>query len=322
LLSKQEYENYPFVSVVVIVLNMQKTIKKCLDSLIKLDYPPDSYEIIVVDGGSNDGTQEITASYPKIKKKVDCRMNRGLARNLGVENSIGSIIAFTDADCEAERNWLTIHVATHFAHPNVAAVCGSILHEESNEKNFIIRAVNDGEFDVSSPKRFIYYLTTSNVSFKRKNLIEAGAFDEELHIGEDTILSSKIVERGFKILFEPSAKVIHHHYANFLKSSESDYFDIVKHGRIQFDLQFVQSKLKFRLPTSSSVVLFLLPSLILLRALRFFHKTRYLYNKLRIIRNSPFVFFYSFWWMYGYFLATLHSQSMVSSGVHDAGVCK
>lgn len=54
--------DYPSVSVVVPVLNRQKTVGACLESLLNLDYP--HFEVIVVDGGSRDRTREIIAEYP------------------------------------------------------------------------------------------------------------------------------------------------------------------------------------------------------------------------------------------------------------------
>ena len=59
-------KEYPFVSVVVVSYNSNKHIKECLDSLLDLDYPKNRYEILVVDGGSNDGTVNVVKEYKKI----------------------------------------------------------------------------------------------------------------------------------------------------------------------------------------------------------------------------------------------------------------
>jgi len=55
---------YPFVSVVVGIRNEEKFIEECIESLLNLDYPRDSYEIIIVDGMSTDKTRDIVQKYP------------------------------------------------------------------------------------------------------------------------------------------------------------------------------------------------------------------------------------------------------------------
>jgi glycosyltransferase involved in cell wall biosynthesis len=312
-------EAVPFVSIIVIVLNMEKTISDCLNSLVRLNYPSDRFEIIVIDGGSKDQTHKIIESYPKAKKIVDYRRNRSLARNLGVQNSEGSIIAFTDADCEVDKDWLSIHVLDHQNNANVAAICGSVLSTYKDEKEMVIRIANDSDFDVSSDKRFIYFLTTSNSTLKRDKLIEVGGFEEKIHAGEDAVLSSKIVSKGFKILFDPSAKVIHRHYNN-ARENESDYHDIIKRGKVQFNLQLIQPKLRFRLPMNPIIMTILLPSVLILRTARFFQKMRFIQNKVVILRQTPFLFFYSFWWVFGYFSAILDFHRQISEKNGDLQV--
>ena len=55
---------YPFVSVVVGIRNEERFIEECIESLLSLDYPQDSYEIIIVDGMSTDRTRDIVQKYP------------------------------------------------------------------------------------------------------------------------------------------------------------------------------------------------------------------------------------------------------------------
>jgi len=55
---------YPFVSVIVGIRNEEKFIEECIESLLDLDYPRDSYEIIIVDGMSTDKTPDIVKKYP------------------------------------------------------------------------------------------------------------------------------------------------------------------------------------------------------------------------------------------------------------------
>ena len=90
----------PFVSVVMTVLNMERTIKECLESLIDLDYPKDKYEIIVVDDYSTDNTRELCEKLGA--KVVTNEHRRGYvgAIKTGFERAIHEIIVTLDNDGE------------------------------------------------------------------------------------------------------------------------------------------------------------------------------------------------------------------------------
>ncbi|MEX1323715.1 MAG: glycosyltransferase, partial [Synechococcaceae cyanobacterium] len=95
----------PKVSVVVCAYNADRTIDTCLAALEKVRYP--DYEVIVVNDGSTDGTLEICRKYPYIR--LICQENKGLsvARNVGLDAATGEIVAYTDADCDVDPDWIT-----------------------------------------------------------------------------------------------------------------------------------------------------------------------------------------------------------------------
>ena len=94
---------WPKVSIIVPAYNEGKNIALCLDSLLKLDYPKDKLEIIVVDDGSKDNTHKIAKKYqvhfPKVVK-VFHQENKGKAAalNFGIEKANGIFVACMDAD--------------------------------------------------------------------------------------------------------------------------------------------------------------------------------------------------------------------------------
>ena len=114
----------PRISVVICAYNAERTMDACLASLRTLRYP--NYEVIVVNDGSTDRTLEITQRYPEVR--IFSQENKGLsvARNVGIENATGAIVAFTDSDCVVDPDWLT-YLAYKFVHSGFVAVGGPNL---------------------------------------------------------------------------------------------------------------------------------------------------------------------------------------------------
>ncbi len=95
------------ISFIIPAYNSEKTIKRCIDSI--LDQTSDiEYEIIVVDDGSTDNTEELVRSYINDKIKFYQKQNGGVAsaRNFGVDNSSGEYIIFVDSDDYINKNLL------------------------------------------------------------------------------------------------------------------------------------------------------------------------------------------------------------------------
>jgi len=312
--------SHPFVSVIVIVYNMEKTIKKCLDSLFRQTYPRDRYEVIVVDGGSTDGTRKIIDEYDVVFL-VEKRKVRGYARNLGIKNAKGKIMLFIDADCSAESGWLMTHVDNHVGNPRLGAVGGSMMHlfaEVSDVRAKFSRpivALNAGEYLPSASRRYVLQIPTSNASFRRGVFEEVGLFDENLHVGEDAELCLRILEKGYKILFDPKACVLHYNDYHFRQLANVQscllgrrirlfmhiYF---RGGRVHYKLQRKRRSLNyFMLPMSSFLIIFLFFGLVGIRFFRNLHKMRYSTPKL--IRYFPYILLASISWVSGYFFESV-----------------
>jgi glycosyltransferase involved in cell wall biosynthesis len=96
------------ISIIVVTYNRKHLLKKCLDSLLSQKINSD-YEIIVIDNGSCDKTTSfIKNNFPDRVKLIPLRQRTNLrtCKNLGINNSRGEVIAFTDDDCRPSQNWL------------------------------------------------------------------------------------------------------------------------------------------------------------------------------------------------------------------------
>src|SRR5712692_3071084 len=263
-----ERSEVPFVSIAVIAYNKISTIEKCLSSLEDLDYPRSKYEVVVVDGGSTDGTVEIVRKFA-VNLVTDTRKCRGVARNTAVSNCQGQIILFTDADCVPSRSWLLDHVALH-RDPNVFAVAGAVA--QGGDFSLPARIYHRSEFSALSPlskRKITWEVATCNASFKRSVFTQVGPFPD-LNWSEDCLLCWRILQAGYGVIFDPSPMVVHMHESFSFKSL---FRKIWRQGYFDRDLQDSFGKSPpYRLPKNFFAVVLLSPSLLVARVGRYFSK--------------------------------------------------
>ena len=194
-------EEKPLVSFVIPTLNNIRTIERCLRSIREQDYP--YIEIIVVDGGSTDGTLETAEKYAD--KIVNVKGPLGLARAYGAKTSSGKILGIFDSDIYLpHKKWLKKAVETLLRYPRAA----------------ILWPINMPPYNTSPTARayftlWEYRLRTSktpipggNILVKRKAYEEAGGINPRLHFGEDYDLTIKILKQGYTYIIY-SDPIIH-----------------------------------------------------------------------------------------------------------------
>ena len=197
------------VSVIVPTYNAEKTIGQCLEALAGQSYPADSYEVIVVDDGSTDGTGDIARRH---KIKYIRQENRGpaAARNRGAEEAGGEIILFTDSDCLPDKDWIG-EMVKPFADPGVAAVKGAY---KTGQKEITARFAQlefEERFQLLKKAESIDMVDTYSAGFRRKIFMDMGGFDTSFPVAnnEDTELSYRMSAAGHKMVFNPDAIVYH-----------------------------------------------------------------------------------------------------------------
>lgn len=200
----------PRVSVVVASYNAAHTLRDCLNSLLHLDYP--DYEIIVVDDGSTDDTTRITADFPQIRTlRHPVNMGLSCARNLGIRAATGDLIAFTDADCRADPEWLRFLVIG-ILELRAAGIGGpNLLPPDDSPVAAAVMASPGGPSHVMLDDRYAEHLPGCNMAFWRWALEGIGNFDPVFHrAGDDVDVCWRILRQGWRLGFAPSAIVWHH----------------------------------------------------------------------------------------------------------------
>jgi mycofactocin glycosyltransferase len=202
------FRELPAVSVVVPVYNSERTVEHTIRSLLALNYPKDRLELIFVDNASTDDSPGILAAHAaEIRVLREGKLGRSAARNLGIHEALHPIVAFTDADCVVDPDWLK-----HLVAPLDAAQVGI-----SGGNIRALRPCNAiqeyGEW-LHDHRRAIQtykppYATTVNWASRRSVLIEAGCFDERLPRCEDADLAYRIVQADREIVYQDQAVIYH-----------------------------------------------------------------------------------------------------------------
>ena len=229
----------PFVTVVNPIRNAGRTLEKCLQSLVDLDYPKENLEFIFADGGSSDSTVQIIQDwqkrYPQIILVVipNCK-SPGEARNAALKIARGDYILFTDGDCVVRKDWVNKILAPFLKDEKIGMVGGEILTLRTDNNNDTEAYCEQTRFlSVASRCRLSeagYYpdikrnlphevngnidspfFATANAAVSKQAVDKIGReFWHEI-TNEDVDFSIRIIKNGFRLYFQPEAIVEHMH---------------------------------------------------------------------------------------------------------------
>jgi len=205
-------------SVVVPVRDAARTLPMCLRALGRLDPPPS--ELLLVDNGSQDAStvllRRFDADRPRVRILEETTPGASAARNRGIREARGEIVAFTDADCTPEPDWLQ-RLSPPFDDAGVGAVAGRVVPAtpqttlELFNALYTLRSPSEpGRFERWTPRSGGF--PTANLAVRRGLLEALDGFDETIEIyGEDHDLCARLYQQGAAITYTPEARVAHHH---------------------------------------------------------------------------------------------------------------
>ncbi len=244
-----------FISVIIPTLG-RESLKSCLQSLKEQAYPPDQFEVIVVNDGEHTDVAKLVSGYG-FQYYSQKHQGPAVARNNGAKMARGEILAFTDDDCRVPTDWLTKLADGYRRFPEAAGVGGYMeapqellaVNPYAAYESYITRRVYGagdaeilGGFEVPTGG-------TNNLSYKKEIFHRLGGFDEGFPYaaGEDADFKKRVCETGYHLLYLP-LKVTHYHnynLASFIRQNQhrgwgSLYFHR-KHGGFFSRLQLVRS---------------------------------------------------------------------------------
>ncbi len=209
--------NKTFISVIVPARNEEKNIRACIDSIIQQTYPPDLYELIIVDDHSTDATAVIVQSFTqkniRLLKLSDVLANGGInsykkkAIESGINISRGSVIATTDADCIVKPQWLEL-IASFFEASDVKFIAAPVAYFDFGKNDSLLKKTFkifqaldflslQGITGASVFRRFHNMCNGANLAYEKKAFEAVNGFEgiDNIASGDDMLLMHKIAKR-------------------------------------------------------------------------------------------------------------------------------
>ncbi|MEN3950803.1 glycosyltransferase [Iodidimonas sp. SYSU 1G8] len=221
----------PRASIIISTYNRAPHLENALQAVERLDYP--DFEVVVVNGPSTDHTARSLDAWRGRIKMADCaQANISMSRNKGIAAASGEIICFMDDDAAPHPQWLR-RLASAYADPAVGGVGGFTI-DNTGVRWQVRKTVCDrfgNAFNVSDffDERPLnrpgtpYYpsLLGTNSSFRAEALHGIGGFDNVFaYLLEETDVCLRLVDAGWKILYEPTALIYHQFAASHIRSTD------------------------------------------------------------------------------------------------------
>jgi glycosyltransferase involved in cell wall biosynthesis len=200
----------PFVSVVIPVLDDLPGLRRCLEALEGQSYPRARFEVIVVDNGSRPA---VRSSLPAAAGRTileEAQPGSYRARNRGVQAAAGEILAFTDADCVPDRDWLAAGVR-RLAGATRTLVAGGIeiFYADAARPTLTEQYDRKVHLDQKRYAEELHFGATANLFAPAEAPRREGGFLDRLHSCGDLEWGRRLHARGWQVLYVPEALVRH-----------------------------------------------------------------------------------------------------------------
>ncbi len=200
----------PQISVVIPHLNQPDGLEACLSSLDHQTLDPALFEVIVVDNGSASKPETVVALHSRARLLCEVTPGPGPARNAGVHDAIGHIIAFIDADCRAHPDWLSVALQFISVAPTSTVLGGDVRIWHEGEQRYTAIEAYESVFAYLF-KRYIErqgFSGTGNLVMRRRDFDKVGPFGG-IDIAEDMDWGRRARAAGLTFKYVPEMIVFH-----------------------------------------------------------------------------------------------------------------
>ena len=215
------------LSVIIPVKNGSATLASCLESIIhqKCNF---LIEILVIDSGSSDSSIDIAESYgARVLRIESLDFNHGLTRNYGISAASGKFLFFTVQDAKLSDDSILQRMMDWFLNDDIMGVCGHQAVPHDLDKNPLLwfKRFTDPVPEVrqlSLGYPLPSYSWDNVCSMYRKVAFDLLPF-EKIETCEDWIWAYNALNRGWKIVYDPSLVIYHYHHRTFLYTLKTEY---------------------------------------------------------------------------------------------------
>ena len=234
ILQKNLYLDRTRVSVIILNWNGGNYLMRCVKSVLEADYPKDLLEVIMVDGGSTDGSaKSVKRMFPRVKI-VQNHRNLGfcVGNNIGIANASGNLLILLNNDTIVDKNWV-YEILKIAKDPQVGIVGCRLYFPETRiiqslglKTKFIgywasigAGQEDNGQFnDVND----VHYVSGAAMAIKKDVLKRIGLLDPNFYAyAEDVDLCYRAMKAGYRVV---TSNAIVYHYG----SLSWDYFPLRK----------------------------------------------------------------------------------------------
>lgn len=230
------------VSVIVPSYNSRRTIPGTLRSL-RRQATGVKFEVIVVDSSDDNTDVMIAGDFPEVRLiHLTDRTWQAKARNVGARLARGEWLAFLDADCEADPDWVET-AAGMLSRPEVHGVGGRLRN--ANPDSAVSRAMFILQFRETIPFQTpgpVGNMPANNIAYRKEVLLALGGYAEDMGSSEEPLLHLAMKEKGWNLYFEPRMVAAHRN----LEKLGAFLTHQLKQGRF-----YRLARLRARLPGSS-----------------------------------------------------------------------
>ena len=199
----------PSISIIIPAYNVADTIEECLSALLDQTVPRQQYEIVVINDGSTDRTEEIARKYD-VRLVSQSNQGRAAAKNTGIREARGEFLLFIDADCVATRNWIEA-ITAPLANEEIVGVAGTLRTWQKGIAARFTQIEYEDKYKRMGSRKYVDIVDTASAAYRKQVFEENGTFDSTLRWAEDTDFSFRLAHKGYKMAFAPCAIVLHRH---------------------------------------------------------------------------------------------------------------
>lgn len=200
-----------FVSVIIPVWNDLTGLKATLFALKNQTYPSDLFEVIVVDNGSTEDMRQAIPPSSKVLYLREEKKGSHAARNRGISVARGEMLAFTDADCVPDKNWLSAGVEAFLRVGDCGLIAGRIdLFYKDPEK--LTASELFEKATAFNQKKYVqqwHFGATANVFTSKKIIERVGLLDGSLQSGGDLEWGQRVYRNGYQVVYADEVHMWH-----------------------------------------------------------------------------------------------------------------